>query len=112
MKVFVDSGVYMDYLQGDGTRLHVLKSFGELLAQHSFKLIFPNITKEEIYRGIPMDYGRYTKNKFCKVSIPNVPAGIEDGNNYRKANDLLAQYSLVIEEVRKESLLAIDDILA
>lgn len=109
MKVFVDSGVYMDYLQGNGS-LRVLKTFEELLDKGEFGLIFPHITKEEIYRGVPIDYARFAKNKF-KLSMPDVPAGVEEGKKYLEAKELLEKYSERIEEVRQEALSAVDEIL-
>lgn len=111
MRVFVDSGVYMDYLQGKGVRLHVLKTFEELLEQGKFKLIFPNITKEEIYKGVPLDRGRYLKNQFSKFSIPPVPAGVEESEEYKQARGLLEEYNTKLEEVRRRSLEAVDEIL-
>lgn len=110
MRVFVDAGVYMDYLKGKGS-LRVLKAFESLLQEGKFKLIFPNITKEEIYRGLPLDHKRYSKNEFVKLSMPDVPAGIEEGDRYKNAKALLDQYSENIEEVRKESLDAVDSLL-
>lgn len=111
MRVFVDSGVYIDYLQGNGVRIHVLKTFGDLLDQGKFKLIFPNITKEEIYKGVPLDHGRYSKNQFDKSLMPAVPAGVEESEKYEQAQELLNKYNEKLEEVRKESLNAVDDIL-
>lgn len=109
MKVFVDSGVYMDYLQGNGS-LRVLKTFEELLDAGEFKLIFPNIIKEEIYRGIPIDYARFAKNKF-KQFMPIVPAGVKEEAKYLEAKKLFDEYSKKIEEVRQEALLTVDKIL-
>lgn len=111
MRVFVDTGVYLDYLKGKGVRLKVLETFRELLEQKKFKLIFPDITKEEIYRGIPMDRGRYSVNKFLSFSLPDVPAGVEEDEKYKEAKKLFDQYGKAIEEVRKKSLGAVDDIL-
>lgn len=110
MRVFVDSGVYMDYLKGD-VSLRILEVFEELLEKGEFELIFPDITKEEIYRGIPLDLGRFSKNDKLKVSMPKVPAGIEEGENYKEAKDLLDDFNKKIEEVRQESFSAVGDIL-
>lgn len=110
MRVFVDSGVYMDYLKGEGS-LRILTTFEDLLQQGKFKLIFPNITKEEIYRGIPVDHKRYSKNEFVKLSMPKVPSGVEETEKYKAAKSLLDKYSEKIEEVRKESLSAVNGLL-
>ncbi|OGY07919.1 MAG: hypothetical protein A2700_01295 [Candidatus Blackburnbacteria bacterium RIFCSPHIGHO2_01_FULL_44_64] len=111
MRVFVDAGVYMDYLKGNGVRIHVLETFEDLLEKKKFKLVFPKVTKEEIYRGIPMDYRRFSKGNVLKASIPEVPAGVEEGEKFKEAQDLLNKYNQVIEEVRKQSLAAVDNIL-
>lgn len=111
MRVFVDSGVYMDYLQGKGVRLHILRTFEELLAERKFKLIFPNTTKEEIYKGILIDRARYSKNQFGELTMPAVPAGVEESERYKQAQELLNKYNEKLEEVRQESLTAVDDIL-
>lgn len=104
MRVFVDSGVYMDYLKGKGVSIKVLETFEDFLGNDQFKLVFPKITQEEIYRGIPMDYGRFAKNDVLKLSLPEVPAGVEQGDTYKEAKDLLDKYNVSIEKVRRESL--------
>lgn len=110
MKAFVDSGVYLDYLRG-GVNLHILELFEQLLYKKKFGLIFPNITKEEIYRGIPLDQGRYIKGKFHNFSMPNVPAGIEEGEKYKETKDLYDKFAEKLEELRHEALIAVGDIL-
>ncbi|MEP7167589.1 MAG: PIN domain-containing protein [Candidatus Woesebacteria bacterium] len=104
MTVFIDTCVYLDYLRS--AELHVLDVLLELIDARKIKLIFPDVTRSEIWRGIPIDYGRYTKNKF-KLSMPSVPTSVEKGKKYEKAKKLLEDYSSAIEEVRKESLLAV-----
>lgn len=112
MNVFVDPSVFIhDYLQGYGGRLKVLKAFENLLAKGKFKLIFPTVSRDELYKGIPADHIRYSKNEFAKLSIPAVPAGVEQGENYKAAKKLLDQYSGKIEEVRKEAEVAVDDLM-
>jgi hypothetical protein len=112
MNVFVDACVFInDYLRGNGGRLAVLEAFEKLHLEGKFKLIFPKVTRLELQAGIPLDYIRYSENKFPKMVIPDVPSGVELGANYMEAKTILESYSKKIEEVRKEAELAVDDLL-
>lgn len=109
MRVCADAGIYMDFAQGDAS-METLLAFEESLAKGKFTLIVPTVTREEVYRGEPIDRLRYSKNKFSKISMPKVPAGVEKKEVYVQAEKLLESYLIQVEKVREESEKTVADI--
>jgi len=107
MRVFVDTCIYNDFLQARGVNLDILRTFRESINQKKFKLIFPKVTQEEIYRGVPQEF----KGKLLPFTMPPVPAGVEETEIYKETEKLLKNLNSNLSEIEKEKEPAIKKLM-
>lgn len=107
MRVFVDTCIYEDFIKGRGVRLELLKTFKSYIPE-KFKLIFPKITKEEVFRGVPQDY---IQTRIPEYSMPNVPAGVEEREAYQDAKKLLRDFNKQLNKIGQELLPSLNNLM-
>lgn len=113
MRVFIDSMIYIRYFNADVVESKILQKIEKAIddSQGKIKLVFPEITFDEVYRNATEEISDYKKKIHVSSLIANLPPSVLESKTYTDAKTLKKQLDVKMEELQKEYQTSMDTLM-
>lgn len=112
MRVFIDTNIYLTFIEAKGEKLSSLSVLRQNLKKRSIELIFPQVTYDEIIRNVQLIKNKYNKYLTTMV-LPelSIPTSVRETKITSELNDLRKKYKERIDTLKGDYLVSVDSLL-
>jgi len=109
MRVFVDTNIYLGFIELSQEKLDSLSELRKLVVQGKLSLVFPKITQDELFRRIPLVSLRQTNDLSQKEPAkPQLAVSVRNGKEKKKIKRLYEEYQKAIKAIQENYLKSVD----
>ncbi|HLE49042.1 MAG TPA: PIN domain-containing protein [Patescibacteria group bacterium] len=106
MRLFIDTNIYLSFIECSEEKFGSLGRLSELMSQDKFSLVFPKVTQEELLRNIDKVWLGYigTLSQIYPLKKPKLAVSIADNKVAEEVDRLHDKWRQVILKLKKDYL--------